>query len=223
MKVNYQVEYTTNGIPKIFEFYLFVNPLGQKCFTCEKEINKIDQIISSKIDIHVLCFHNQYIVSQFMKQLNIDESDLTSRNHIYRLVYLASLAHKAASMQGKKNGRNYLMAMQERIQGRLENFSDEFVLQLAEEIGLDLPTFIDDLHSDYAKHLLQKDQQIARDMHVQNTPALVIFEHRLSEKGLLIEGSFSAHSVLSQLDQLVEEGYYSKEERRQALRLIQNT
>ena len=210
MQSDYRVEYSTNGVPKVFEFYLFVNPLGQKCFRCEQEINKLTALISAKIDVHILCYQNQYIVSEFMRQLNLDERDLTSRNHIYRMVYLASLAYKAATMQGKKKGRAFLMRMQEQIKGRLERFSDDFVIELAEEIGLDIPTFIDDLHSDYAKHLVQKDQQIAHGMHVDITPALVIFEHRLGENGLLLEGSFSAQTILSQLDQLVEEGYQEK-------------
>lgn len=209
MKSDYQVEYRTNGIPKVFEFYLFVNPLGQKCYSCEKELDITLELISAKTDVHILCYHSQYIVAEFMKQLNIPTSDLTSRNHIYRSVYLASIAYKAASMQGKKKGRHFLMEMQSRICGALEKFSDAFIMDLAEEIGLDMPTFIEDLHSDYAKHLLLKDQQIAHDMNVDITPALVIFEHRLGNNGILIEGTFSSQNILSQLDALVANDYYN--------------
>lgn len=207
MKSEYQVEYRTNGIPKVFEFYLFVNPLGQKCYSCEKELTRTIDLISAKTDVHILCFHNQTIVSEFMCRLGIPTSDLTSRNHIYRSVYLASLAHKAATMQGKKKGRRFLMEMQSRVLGQLERFSDQFVLELAEEIGLDMQTFVDDLDSDYVKHLLLKDQQIAHDMNVEVTPALVIFEHRLGDKGVLMEGSFSSENILSQLDVLIELDY----------------
>lgn len=207
VKSEYQVEYRTNGIPKIFEFYLFVNPLGYQCYNCERELTKTIDLISAKTDVHILCFHSQNIVTEFMNRLGIPSTDLTSRNHIYRSVYLASIAHKAASMQGKKKGRRFLMEMQSRILGQLERFSDQFVLDLAEEIGLDMQTFIDDLESDYAKHLLQKDQQIARDMNVENTPALVIFEHRLGQRGVLLEGPFKAENILTQLDVLIELDY----------------
>lgn len=39
MLPSYQVEYQVNGIPKLFEFYLFVNPLGRKSFYAEQELN----------------------------------------------------------------------------------------------------------------------------------------------------------------------------------------
>ena len=63
------------------------------------------------------------------------------------------------------------------------------------------------MESDYVKHLLQKDQQIARDMNVESTPALVLFEHRLGERGVLLEGSFKAQNILSHLDFLIELDY----------------
>ncbi|MBK0347612.1 DsbA family protein [Aerococcaceae bacterium zg-ZJ1578] len=203
MESNYQVEYMTNGVPKVFEFYLFVNPLGQKCYVCECELQKTLTKISTNVDIHVICFHNQQIVSDFMKQLNIPSSDLTSRNYIYQSVYLASLAYKAATMQGKKKGRRFLMRMQEEIDGYLERFSDQFILDLAEEVGLDMMTFKEDLESDYARDLVFQDLQIAKEMAVEGTPTLVMFEHRLGEKGLLLKENITASNIISHLDELV--------------------
>ncbi|MFK8242441.1 DsbA family protein [Aerococcaceae bacterium zg-252] len=193
----------TNGVPKVFEFYLFVNPLGQKCYVCECELQKTLTKISTNVDIHVICFHNQQIVSDFMKQLNIPSSDLTSRNYIYQSVYLASLAYKAATMQGKKKGRRFLMRMQEEIDGYLERFSDQFILDLAEEVGLDMMTFKEDLESDYARDLVFQDLQIAKEMAVEGTPTLVMFEHRLGEKGLLLKENITASNIISHLDELV--------------------
>ncbi|NEW63886.1 thioredoxin domain-containing protein [Facklamia sp. 253] len=203
LESNYQVEYMTNGVPKVFEFYLFVNPLGQKCYVCECELQKTLTKISTNVDIHVICFHNQQIVSDFMKQLNIPSSDLTSRNYIYQSVYLASLAYKAATMQGKKKGRRFLMRMQEEIDGYLERFSDQFILDLAEEVGLDMMTFKEDLESDYARDLVFQDLQIAKEMAVEGTPTLVMFEHRLGEKGLLLKENITASNIISHLDELV--------------------
>ncbi|WP_446452116.1 DsbA family protein [Tuanshanicoccus lijuaniae] len=200
----------TNGVPKVFEFYLFVNPLGQKCYVCECELQKTLTKISTSVDIHVLCFHNQQIVSEFMKQLNIPSSDLTSRNYIYQSVYLASLAYKAATMQGKKKGRRFLMRMQEEIDGHLERFSDQFVLDLAEEVGLDMMTFKDDLESDYARDLVFQDLQIAKEMAVDGTPTLVMFEHRLGEKGLLLKENITVSNIISHLDELVQYDFIQK-------------
>lgn len=221
MKSKYLVEYRTNSIPKFFEFYLFVNPLGKQCYSCEQELNKIVDLISSKTDIHILCYHNQTIVSEYMRQLNIPSSDLTSRNHIYQLVYLASIAYKAATMQGKKRGRRFLMEMQSRIDGQLERFSDAFIMDLAEEIGLDMPTFIDDLNADYTKHLIFKDQKIARDMNVISIPALVIFEHCLGKKGLILNGTFSAQNILAELNDLVEQDFINHCQKKTNLSVVQ--
>lgn len=220
MAQDYLVEYTANGIPKVFEFYLFINPLEKTCFACEQEIDKLAQIISAKIDIHVICQYSHTLVSDLMKQLNLNQNSLAQRNHLYQLVYSASLAYKAASMQGKKRGRQYLMAMQEHIHGKLENFTNDLLLNLATETGLDVPTFLEDLQSDYAKELLQKDQRMARDMRVMNTPALIIYEHRLSEKGILLEGAFTAPNILNQLDFLMSESYHTSSPERPRLRLL---
>lgn len=204
MSSNYQVEYRKNGIPNVFEFYLFVNPLGRKCYVCEKELDKSINMISAKADLHILCYHNQYIVSEFMEQLGIPKSDLTSRNHIYHLVYLASLAYKTASLQGKRKGRQFLMKMQNYIDCQLERFSEEFIFDLAKEVKLDLPTFIEDFHSDFTRQLVLKDQQIAIDMQIDSTPALIIFEHQIANNGILVQGSFTSQLILSEIDALIE-------------------
>lgn len=220
MSQDYLVEYAANGIPKVFEFYLFINPLEETCFACEQEIDKLANMISAKIDIHVICQYSHTLVADLMQQMKLDKTSLSQRNHVYQLVYLASLAYKAASMQGKRRGRRFLMSMQSRIQGKLENFTDDLLLEIAHETRLDVPTFLEDLKSDYAKELLKKDQRMARDMKIINTPALIIFEHRLSEKGILLEGAFTVPNILSHLDALMLETDTPIQSKQPILRLL---
>lgn len=203
MLPNYQVEYQVNGIPRLFEFYLFVNPLGRKSYYAEQELNKTVNMIAAKVDIHILTFHNQKIITEFMKHLGAPVNDLKTRNQIYRTVYQASLAYKAASMQGKRKGRIFLMKMQQHIQGDFDLFTKEFVYDLVREVGLDLETFQEDFQSDFVRQLYLNDQKIAVDMQVERTPSLVVFENSID--GFLVDGKITCQNILSQLDDMMEE------------------
>lgn len=203
MLPSYQVEYQVNGIPRLFEFYLFVNPLGRKSYYAEQEVGKTVNMIAAKVDIHILTFHNQKIVTEFMEHIGAPVNDLKTRNQIYRTVYQASLAYKAASMQGKRKGRIFLMKMQQAIQGDFDLFSKEFVYDLVREVGLDLETFQEDFQSDFVRQLYLNDQKIAVDMQVEFTPSLVVFENSID--GFLVDGKITYQNVLSQLDDVIEE------------------
>lgn len=203
MLPSYQVEYQVNGIPRLFEFYLFINPLGRKSYYAEQEISKTVNMIAAKVDIHFLTFHNQKIVTEFMNYLGVPANDLKTRNQIYRTVYQASLAYKAATMQGKRKGRIFLMKMQQRIQGDFDLFTKEFVYDLVREVGLDLETFKEDFQSDFVRQLYLNDQKIAVDMQVEQTPSLVVFENSID--GFVVEGDITCQNILTQLDEMMEE------------------
>lgn len=203
MLPSYQVEYQVNGIPRLFEFYLFVNPLGIKSYYAEQELSKTVNMIAAKVDIHILTFHNQQIVTEFMEHLGAPVNDLKTRNQIYRTVYQASLAYKAATMQGKRKGRIFLMKMQQTIQGNIDLFSKDFVYDLVREVGLDLETFQEDFQSDFVRKLYLNDQKIAVDMQVERTPSLVVFENSID--GFIVDGKITYQNILSQLDDIMEE------------------
>ncbi|UUX34180.1 DsbA family protein [Fundicoccus culcitae] len=215
MLTNYQIDYRTNGQPKMFEFYLFVNPLGRKSYFSEQEVNATIEMISSKVDLHIVCFHKQRIVTDYIKQLNLDLTDLNTRNHIYRIVYHASLAAKAASMQGKRKGRLFLMKMQQRIDNQIDRYNEDFIKQIAKEVGLDVDVFMEDINSDYVRELYINDQKIATSMNVQKTPSLVIFEPISSNIGYMIEDDLiTREAVISQLDEIVAEEVESSHNRK---------
>lgn len=216
MLPNYQVEYQVNGMPKLFEFYLFVNPLGRNCYYSEQELIKAVGMISSSVDIHILTFHNQRIITDFMKQFDIPTTDLVTRNHIYRTVYKASLAYKAASMQGKRKGRIFLMKMQKQVQGKIDRLSKEFVYDLAKDVGLDVDIFKEDMQSDFIRQLYLNDQKIAVDMQVKQTPSLVIFENTSDQSGYILDGKITTDSIFTQLDEIMLEECDQAHERQKA-------
>ncbi|MGX7109538.1 DsbA family protein [Facklamia miroungae] len=199
---NYLIDYHFNGHAKYFDFYLFVNPLGRKCYYSEQEINKAKKIISSKVDINILCIHNEDILNDFMKRLGIYKPSLAVRNELYCKLYTAALAVKAAHFQGKRKGRHFLKDLQRNIYYDLSILDKKLLLDVAEKNGLDLDLFVDDFHSDYTKELYFDDLKIADAMGVKLTPSLVIFDSSTEDEGILLEDEVTYDAVLDHLDLL---------------------
>lgn len=201
--VQYQVAYNTNGQPKLFEFYLFINPIGTLCQAMEKEVAKTIRQIDAKTEMNIICFTPQQVVTQHMKRLNIPIHDLSQRNKVFKELYLASLAHKAASLQGKRKGRDFLLALQHWSRHSNDHLSEPILESLAFSVDLDLELFHTDRRSKYVQELYLRDQQIAHEMNVKQTPTLVIFEQSSNLPGFLIEGNLNCHEIIHQLDKMV--------------------
>lgn len=216
MVPNYQVEYQLNGVPSSFEFYLFVNPLGMRCYHSEQELIRSINMINSKVDVNILTYHNHEAIYHFLEQININHANLAQRNLYYNIVYKAAVAYKAASLQGKKLGRQFLIRLQELFNHNTEDFSEEMFSDIAKEIGLDLQIFLEDLNSDFVRQLFLKDQKIAREMQVQQTPALVIFQNQSEHDGILIREDITREVILEELDNIVQRYYLSRKEKPRA-------
>lgn len=201
--VQYQVAYNTNGQPKLFEFYLFINPIGTLCQAMEKEVAKTIRQIDAKTEINIICFTPQQVVTQHMKRLNIPTHDLNQRNQVFKELYLASLAHKAATLQGKRKGRNFLLALQRWSKHSNEHLTERVLESLALSVDLDIELFHSDRQSQYVQDLYLRDQQIAHEMNVKQTPTLVIFEQSSNLPGFSIEGNLNCYEILHHLDKIV--------------------
>lgn len=216
----YQIEYRHNGVSNIFEMFLFVNPLGAACYQCEQEVLKLVDLVASNIDLHILPFHNQRLVENFMSQLGLSNADLKERNYIFQAVYRASIAYKSACMQGKRLGRYYLMRLQESVNGDLSKFTKEFALELAKDVGLDIEIFQQDMQSDFVKQLFLKDQKTAMDMSVESSPALVIYEYVSGEARLIDNQKITMESILDEIDALLSDNASSQSTQAPTLRLL---
>ncbi|WP_051221035.1 DsbA family protein [Eremococcus coleocola] len=205
---NYQVEYKYNGVQNIFEFYLFINPLGTLCYQSEQEITKAIDVISTNTDIYILPFHNQDIVNLFMERKGIKRCHLGLRNEFYRKMYHASLAFIAASMQGQKKGRHFLMEMQAQVSGEIDRFDKALVLKIAKQCHLDLETFRQDINSDFVRNLYLKNQNIAKEMLVHRTPTLVIQELQSGDVRTLTDNDIEFNSILDETDDIVAQYFY---------------
>lgn len=182
---------------QILEIYLFINPCEQESYQNEKNILTFAETRSEKTKIHFIPFLNFNTVSGYIAKQNLPEKDLTIRNGLYSKMYDTCLAFTAATMQGKKKGRHFLLALQKALFNEQKKISQELVLEKAREAKLDIPMFLEDLSSDYARTLFLSDQKVAAEMQVCNSSSCVIYSESLSDFGILIEESIPAEFLTS--------------------------
>ena len=199
MKTNENSElsriHPTSSTERIFDCYLFINPLGKQCYKCEQEVMKFIKRTPHKVHVHFLPFHNFKSVTQYMKnnQLNVKNIDL--RNEIYTKIYDASLSYKAALLQGKKLGRAFLMELQTQLHLLHKEYTPELLQEIIQIIGLDEKMFYEDKASKLVHQEYEKDQQIAQEMMVETNPSLVIFDNLNQQYGVIFHQNINADII----------------------------
>lgn len=199
MKTNENSElsriHPTSSTDRIFDCYLFINPLGKQCYKCEQEVMKFIKRTPHKVHVHFLPFHNFKSVTQYMKnnQLNVKNIDL--RNEIYTKIYDASLSYKAALLQGKKLGRAFLMELQTQLHLLHKEYTPELLQEIIQIIGLDEKMFYEDKASKLVHQEYEKDQQIAQEMMVETNPSLVIFDNLNQQYGVILHQNINADII----------------------------
>ena len=176
-----------NQYKQVTEIYLFINPIGSACYQAEKGLLDFIESSEDKIHFHFIPVHNFKTFSDYMKAKKIQKNDLNLRNKHFFQIYEACLAYAAASMQGKKKGRVFLMKLQHAIAIDDQPFSEKLIYDIALKSNLDIEMFSEDKQSEFAKTAFESDQKVAREMHVLSNPSCVIFNDQSSNHGVLIE------------------------------------
>ncbi|MHC9532337.1 DsbA family protein [Dellaglioa sp. BT-FLS60] len=158
----------------MLEIYLFVNPLGTKCFKSEQKVLDYINVSSKEVSFQFIPMLNMQTINNVMVEKNLDTRDLALRNDLFESIYQATLNYKAALFQGKKRGRAFLMTIQESIVQDNNCYSEELVRQVADEVGLNWDMFAEDRYSDLAKQSFKNDQKMANEMNVTMHPTIVI-------------------------------------------------
>ncbi len=191
---------------KPLEIYFFIDPLCPECWALEPIVKKLQieygQFFTLK---HVLSGRlttlNTRRKQQFEDMARVWErtasrsgmscdGSLWLENPISS-PHAASIAIKAAGLQGKRQGLRFLRKVQEVVFLEKQNISDENVLiQCAKEIGLDIAEFHKDLHSESAAKAFQCDGKITAEMDVQEIPTLVFFNEDVEEEGIKVAGCY---------------------------------
>jgi predicted DsbA family dithiol-disulfide isomerase len=205
---------------KPLEIYVFVDPLCPECWALEPILKKLQieygQLLSLK---HVLGGNLQQLnIGAQQKFEHIAKSwektgsrsgmscdgNLWLENPI-DTPYAASIAIKAAGLQGKKQGIRFLRRLQEVVFLEKQNVTEESVLiQCAKHVGLDVNEFVKDLHSDYAAKAFQCDLKITSEMYVDEIPTLVFFNEKVEEEGIKISGYYSYETYVHIIKEMLE-------------------
>lgn len=180
---------------KIFELFLFVNPLGTYCYRCENELLKFVRNSEFKVHYHFLTFHNLQTVNQYMKNQKLPVTDLDLRNDIYMKIYDAALSYKAALLQGKRLGHQFLIEFQQQIHQQKREYNDDLLEEILNKVEIDKKMFYEDKSSSAVKKAYDRDLQIAQEMNVTHTPSLVIFDNSNQPYGLLLASSITAETI----------------------------
>ncbi|MBY7143116.1 DsbA family protein [Virgibacillus sp. NKC19-3] len=195
-----------NFVQKPIEIYVFVDPLCPECWSLEPYLKKLSieygrfftirPIISGQLNtLNKEPFDKprklKDIWEKTAKRTGMScDGDLWMENPV-SFPWVASLAIKAAELQGKKSGRIFLRRVQENVFLKKQNISEEDVLfQCAREAKLDLNEFKEDLYSESAKKALQLDLKLTKEMEVDYIPTIVFFNQSIEQEGIKISGLY---------------------------------
>lgn len=105
--------------------------------------------------------------------------------------FAASIAIKAAELQGKRLATRFLRKLQEFLFVNKQDISNIDVLtECARQVGLDVTEFLDDIHSTSAARGFQCDLKITSEMEVSEIPSLVFFNQNIEEEGIKVSGAY---------------------------------
>ncbi|MGG2090074.1 ClpXP adapter SpxH family protein [Priestia aryabhattai] len=205
---------------KPLEIYVFVDPLCPECWALEPILKKLQieygQLLSLKHvlggNLHQLNIGAQQRFEHIAKswEKTGSRSGMSCDGNLWLenpidTPYAASIAIKAAGLQGKKQGIRFLRRLQEVVFLEKQNVTEESVLiQCAKHVGLDVNEFVKDLHSDYAAKAFQCDLKITSEMDVDEIPTLVFFNEKVEEEGIKISGYYSYETYVHIIKEMLE-------------------
>lgn len=204
---------------KPLEVYLFIDPLCPECWALEPYIKKLQiqygrfftlrHILSGSLATLNLTKHTppKNIAQTWEKTASLSgmscDGALWLENPI-SAPYRASLAIKAAELQGRKAGIRFLRKLQEVVFLEKQNVSEEEVLiDIATSVSLDVHEFKRDLHSNSAVKALQCDFKITTEMDVQEIPTLVFFHCDSEKEGIKMTNLYPYETYVHVLKELI--------------------
>lgn len=163
----------------VLEIYLFIDPLNRHCYDAEKTIDNISRKLNTKVSVRFITMLNIKILNQMAAK--------AGHQFDHKLPYHIVLDSKAASFQGKRLGRRFLMDLQRELLLNNREYNDELVYQLAENNGLDCEMFEEDRRSELAENMFKCDQRMVHEMSVDEPATAVLFNSAVDNNGVLIK------------------------------------
>lgn len=188
---------------KPIEIFMFIDPVNSDCWALEPAIKKLKILYGRFFSLRPIVMVSITTLNKTKKKTN----PCLSRDQMVEPLcmpwdeglqidspdapYNLSLALKAAELQGRKAGIQFLRNMQEVLFVKKQDVTKEkTLLQIADMARLDVKEFKKDLHSANAKTALQCDIKIAAEMEVKELPTLAFFNTRYKDEGLKVSGNY---------------------------------
>ncbi|MCT8140388.1 DsbA family protein [Anaerobacillus sp. CMMVII] len=205
---------------KPLEIYTFIDPLCPECWALEPILKKLQMqyckyftiryIIGGKLRCCNEKVSNKDMAESWEKTakrngMSVD-GDIWLENPIAS-PFAASIAIKAAELQGKQVGIRYLRKLRELLFLNKQDISkEEVLLECAKSIdGLDLTEFKNDMHSEGAIKTLQFDLKTTKEMGVKVFPTIVVFNDNVDEEGLMVTGLYEYNVYVNVLAEMLGE------------------
>lgn len=206
---------------KPVEIYLFIDPLCPECWALEPIIKKL------KIE-YGHYFTLRHVLSGKLASLNNSvrkkpeniaqawektasrsgmscDGSLWFENPI-SAPSLPSVAIKAAELQGKRTAARFLRKVQENLFLEKQNISNvDVLLDCAEQVGIDMELFKQDITSESATKAFQCDLTITSEMDVTEIPTLVFFNENTDEEGIKVTGCYPYEVYVEILFEMLKE------------------
>ncbi|MBU8877475.1 DsbA family protein [Bacillus sp. FJAT-29790] len=210
-----------NNEKKPLELYLFVDPLCPECWALEPIIKKlmieygryfsIKHVLSGRLATLNIGKRQNYENMADLWEKTASRSGMSCDGSLWlenpiSSPHLASIAIKAAELQGRRAGIRFLRKLQEVLFLEKQNVSSFDVLkECAKSVGLDVAEFISDIHSDSAARAFQCDLKITSEMEVQEIPTLVFFNENIEDEGIKIAGYYDYEVYEQILEEMLME------------------
>jgi predicted DsbA family dithiol-disulfide isomerase len=206
---------------KPIEIYLFVDPLCPECWALEPILKKLQieygryfsirHILSGRLAMLNMGKKQKYESLANLWEKTASRSGMSCDGDLWfenpvSSPHIASIAVKAAELQGRRRGHRFLRKLQEALFVDKQNISNFDVLKdCARSVGLDVEEFITDIHSDSAAKAFQCDLKITSEMEVSEIPTLVFFNENAEEEGIKIAGSYPYEVYVQILEEMLTE------------------
>ncbi|MEH6994591.1 ClpXP adapter SpxH family protein [Neobacillus drentensis] len=206
---------------KPLEIYMFIDPLCPECWALEPILKKlhieygryfsIKHVLSGRIaNLNVSKKKNYEVIAELWEK-TASRSGMSCDGSLWlenpvASPYIASVAIKAAELQGRRAGIRFLRKLQEKLFIDKQNISHiEVLTSCAENAGLDVEEFISDFHSESAAKAFQCDLKITTEMEVQEIPTLVFFNENAEDEGIKITGPYPYEVYVQILEEMLSE------------------
>lgn len=166
----------------MWEVFVFVNPIGQRCLKTEQLI--IDFAKKHHINAHFkfVALNNFLSMDHYLKNNNYNLHDINLRNKLTNDVYQATLYYKAATFQGNKKGRQFLINLQHAINFQSQKFTIQLMQTIAQSVNLDWRTMVKDAKNELTLSQCIEDQKIASELGINETPTTVIYDYSQNQE-----------------------------------------